>query len=468
MDPYVAGFVGNAGMAVLSVAHRVALAQVIENVPDRTLRLLAIAVAGMPGERARILEAMLADAGIDRARRARGLAAIAPMFRPRSDGVAGTHFPAQVLPRLWKIVAAGEGSLLAYLDPNEDEEDDTYRIAAVCARLFAAAAAAVRDQPELVWPLSLGDAVEREAGLEALSRACDLGGLVHRALPSLKAWIGRPDGDQLAELRLLVRDAASISPDGAQQLLDVLFSHLAEAPKILRLVVQSSNAAGRDTFLSGSELAVFVDRLIVAAEVRAARFERLKSDQPVESLRADLSWIADFLIETDATIQIQGDSAWGKRLRQIRAGVSKTLEGMLGRVTRAVDKTLPMARSQTAGRMTRNLPQIDSAVDPTALAAAEAGLDLLRNVRSLAGPFGCEAQRQALVEGLATQLIAYADMALEEINSGDVLNEALAADRVMMVADFLERIEAETEARAVRRRVAVAGAPSHGASPRAA
>ena len=81
-------------------------------------------------------------------------------------------------------------------------------------------------------------------------------------------------------------------------------------------------------------------------------------------------------------------------------------------------------------------------------------------VRNLAGPFGCEAQRSTLVQNLTVQLSSYADLILEDVNSGDAPDEAAAVDRAAMVAGFLEQISALTEARAVRRRTAVAGGPA--------
>ena len=454
-------------MSDLSVAHRAALAQLIENVPDRTLRQLALAVAGMPGDKARSLESMLAQAAIDRARRAEALTAIAPMFRPRPDGVAATTFPAPVLARLWKAASANQADILAYLDPDEYGEHDAYRVAAVCTRLYAAGAAAVRDQAEAVWPAGLASA-DRDTGLTALARVCDLGGLVHRALPSLKAWTGRPDGDQIAELRLLLRDAAAISPDGAQELLDILFAHLDDAPLILRLVTHSSSAAGRDSFLSGSELAVFVDRLIDAAEHRARSVETWQPGQPVEALQQSLTWIASFLTESDATVQIHPETAWGKRIRHVRLGASKTVGALLGRVQRAVTPALPMAKAQTAGRMTREMPQLDVPLDPSTTTAALDALDLVRILRAPASVFGCEAQRSGLMADLTTQVFNYADLALEEINGGQVADEALAIARVELATNFLDRLETVDQARTMRRRVAVAGHGPQAHSPRAA
>ncbi|CAN5204898.1 hypothetical protein BH10PSE2_BH10PSE2_25420 [soil metagenome] len=455
-------------MADLSVAHRAALAQVIDNVPDRTLKMLALAVSGMPGERARTLETMLGEASVDRARRASAFAAILPLFRPREDGVESLRFSAAIVPRLWKLASSREAGLPALLD-SEDPEADAPRIMAVSARLYAAAATAVRDQPDIVWPPALEPA-DREIRLDDLARCCDLAALVARALPSLPAWIARPNGDQVAELRLLLRDAATIAPDGAQRMLHMLFGHLADAALILRVVVHSSNAAAREAFVHESELAVFIDRLIAAVTVRVGRIAAFKTGENIEALHADLTWVSSVLDELGATMPLQSESAWGKQVRDVRVRIGKRLGELLSGVAKTIDRALPMTRVQTSGRMTRNAPKLDQRLAPEIILAASDAVDLVRTVRGAAGTFGCESQRQGLVQALAIQMTSYADQTIEEINAGDAPDETLALDRVLMVAGFLEQMEAVQEGRTVRRRAAVAGGPAVAvkASPRAA
>ena len=444
-------------MDELSVAHRIALSQLVASVPDRTLRQLTLAVAGMPGDKARDLELILAAESTDRVRRSRGFAALAPLFRLRPDGVEATIFPAGVMPRLWKVAAAREPHLLSMLDTDDDREAS--RTAAVCGRLYAAAAAAVRDQPDVVWPAGLSDAATRARGLEDLSHCCDFGGLIHRALPSLQAWVGRPDGDQIAELRLLIRDASAMTPDGAQRLLDILFSHLADAALVLRLVVHTSNVAARGAFLSESELATFVDRLIAGVEARGLRVSAFKAGDPIGGLQADLTWCADVLQELDGTVHLDREGTWGKTLRDTRVRIGKRLGELLSAVARVVDKTTPMHKVQTSGRMTRNAPRLDEAIEPAVVQAATDALAIVALVRNLAAPFGCEAQRTALVQSLTVQLSGYGNLIIEEVNAGDALDERLALNRAAMAGRFLEQIGAVTEARAVRRRAAVAGGP---------
>jgi hypothetical protein len=445
-------------MTELSVAHRMALAQVVEGVPDRTLRQLTLAVSGMPGGKARALEAMLAAETLDRVRRARGFAALTPLFRPRADGVEATTFPPGVLPRLWKIASSREPNILTFLD--EDDDREAARTAAVCARLCATAAAAVRDRPDEVWPVSLGDPATRGVGLEDLAYCCDFGGLVYRALPSLKAWVGRPDGDQVAELRLLIRDASEMIPDGAERLMDILFSHLADASLILRLMVHTSTAAARGAFLSESELAVFVERLVVGMETRCARIVAFKAGGPLEAFQSDLTWCVDVLQELEATVHVDREGDWGKRLKNMRVRIGKRMGELLSGVTKLVDKAVPMHKVQTSGRMTRNAPKLDVELEPETVVAAQDGLKMVGMVRNLAGPFGCEAQRSTLVQTLTVQLSSYADLIIEDVNAGDAPDETAAIERAAMVAGFLEQIAALTEARAVRRRTAVAGGPA--------
>ena len=263
-------------MTELSVAQRAVLAQVVERLPDRTLKTLSLAVTQMPGARARALSQMLAEEGIDRNRRAVAFAPMIPLFAPRPDGVEGLTFPPAILPRLWKAASATAPALLGTLNDIRLREDDL-RVVAVADRYCIAASGFIRDQPDVVWPAAPGKEAEREAGLTELARCFDLAVMARRALKSLPNWILRPTPDQLAELRLLVRDAAETTPDGGPRMLEILFAHLTDAALVLRLVVHSSRSASKEGVLSGSEMAVFVNRLLAEVESRVARIGAFKA-----------------------------------------------------------------------------------------------------------------------------------------------------------------------------------------------
>lgn len=453
-------------MAGLSVAHRVALAALLGRCSETVIKAVSATIASMPGGRAAELRILLAEEMRDRARRAMVLAPVAPMFRPRADGISALTFPASVLPRLWKAASEREPELLPRLD--EDGPDAV----AVANRICLAAAAAVRDRAELIWPSDLAPQ-QREQGLWDLATCLDLAHLARRGLPSIEIWLKRPDGDQLAELRLLVKDCASIHSDGALRVLEMLFAHLDDAVLVLRIITRTSGVAEREGFLSASELAGFVDRLLAGVDERAARLAAYRPGaEPggVDAVVADLDWCANVLAELDVTLTLDPNSLWGKAVRDSRVSVAAWISGLLRAADKAVDKALPLTRVQTTGRMSRKAPMLSA---PARGEAAEVAFSMLRLVgaaRGATATFGCEAERKALVDSLTERLADYADQVLVMINDGETEDEDHALKLVSVAARYLELIDARDAARIVRRRAAVAGGPvaADGASSRAA
>ena len=454
-------------MPGLSVAHRAALAHLITLCPPELLGGLRRAVGGWPGDKARELSGMLTEVDQERRRRERALGPLTPLFRERMDGIEALTFPAQVLPRLWAVAREGELDLLARLDRDGPEA------AIVGDRLCLAAAAAVRDRPEAVWPSGLADD-EREGGLEMLARCLDLAHLARKAMNHLESWLGRPDGDSLAELRLLIRDASAIHEDGAPRLIDILFAHLKDAALVLRLVTRTSGSAGRDDFLSGSEMAVFVERLIAGVEVRAARVAAFRpgpeAGPEAEGVLEDIRWCTATLGELDVTLEVQPGSAWGKDVREARLKVARRLTETIRSAPKAVDAALPMTRAVLAGRMTRKVPDLNSDPASPALATAGVQLRLLGALRPAAAVFGCESDRKQQADALTETLGRYADEAFDLIHGEEVEDVDRALALMEAVARLLTHLEAHEAARTVRRRAAatIHGIEGRGASPEAA
>lgn len=442
-------------MAGLSAVHRSALAALLARCGDPVLRAVTTAVARLPGQRAIELRAMLSEEMRDRRRRGLVFGPLAPMFRPRPDGVAAMTFPAEVLARLWRVASEREPDLLPRLD-DEDEDSDAV---AVANRICQAAASIVRDRPDLVWPAEVEPDV-RDDGLADLAACLDLAHLARRAMPSIEGWLKRPDGDQLAELRLLVKDAAAIHADGAQRLVEMLFAHLEDAVLVLRIVTRTSGAAEREGFLSASELSDFVDRLLDGVAVRAGRLAAYKPRLDADELRSvvgDLDWCANVLAELDVTLTLDPGSLWGKAVRDARLKLADWLSGLMRAAEKAVDRALPLTRVQIVGRMSRMAPLLSA---PGRGDEADLALALLRLVgaaRGASAVFGCESDRRALEEALQARLVDHADQVLVMINDGEVPDEDQALRLVAVAAKYLEEIGARDAARTVRRRAAVAG-----------
>lgn len=274
--------------------------------------------------------------------------------------------------------------------------------------------------------------------------------------------MGRPGSPATAELKLALRQAASIAPDGATRLMEVLFAHLTDARMMLRVVAHATPVAGRETFLGESELAVFVDRVVTALAQRAAQaaaFEPTDEGADPAMLKADLEWCAETLSEIDVSLTLRTDSAWGKATRQARLKIAVRLSELFSAAERAAVAVLPVERTAMVGRMTRPAPRLDQAVDPVAAGQARALLAVIGLVRGPAAVFGCEADRRQTAEGLTGRLSTWADEAIERLNDGEAPDEAIARKRIALTAELLGLIGAKDAQRTVRRRLTVAGAP---------
>lgn len=450
-------------MAELSVAQRAVLAQMLERVPDRVLKTLSGAVAQMPGERAAALSIMLSDETIDRRRRAIAFAPLLPMFRHRPDGVDSVNFPSGVLPRLWKAASSREPELLLVLDDYRPIEDNP-KMRAVADRICIAAAGAVRDQPDIVWPPNGGDEAARLKGLDELALCFDLAAMARRGLLNLPDLILRPTGDQLAELRLLIRDCAEITADGGPRMLEIFFAHLGDASLILRLVVHSSNAAAKEGFLSESEMASFVNRLIAEVERRVTRIASHKPGakaDPGPGVRADIAWCAETLGELDLTLKLDPEGAWGKQAREARDRINATLSKTLRSLDKALDRLMPSKAVKTTGRMTRQVPDLEAPAAPLEdVQAVIVLLTLLGAIRTAAQVFGCEALRGQLLQSVTERVSLYVDQVIEAVNAGDVPDQRKSLAQIETLAKCLLLIEATDAARTIRRRAAAAGARS--------
>ena len=147
-------------------------------------------------------------------------------------------------------------------------------------------------------------------------------------------------------MKLALRQAAGIAPDGAARLLEMIFAHLEDARSILRVVALAAPGAGRDlsaeAALGESELGGFVDRILTALARRAAQvaaFDPVAAGADLDAFKADLDWCAETLAEIDlvlrgaasvapAALLLPGESSLTRpQLRDPAAIVAAALDG---------------------------------------------------------------------------------------------------------------------------------------------
>ena len=439
-------------MPALSQARRSALLGVVQACPDAVLGGLTAAVGALPGDGAVELAAILDHEGASRRRRSIAFAPLLPMFRPRADETPSLSFPPSVLGALWRRVEREEPVLAAFLDTGGADGSTA------ADRLCARAAGLLRDDPRDVWP---GGGHAGDPRVAELAGCFDLAHLARVGVSALPAWLDRPDSEQLASLRLLIRDAEAVSETGGRRLVDILFAHAPEAGRMLRVVTRTSKLADQQGVLSQSDMGVFVERLLQAIQARVERIggasRRFSADNVVR-ITADILWCADVLAELDLALQLKPDTAWGQSARLARVAVSGAASSLLQSAASAVHAALPQHKRTIVGRMKRLAPWLDAPPDGEAMTLAAGLLPSIEGLRSAAGVLGYEAERARIGHELSDYLSTWANEALDEINDGEAADADAALRLVGRAAHFLTELKALDAARAVRRRAAASEA----------
>ncbi len=255
-------------------------------------------------------------------------------------------------------------------------------------------------------------------------------------------------------------------------MVDILFAHVAEPERMLRVVTRTNRLADKETMLSHSDMGVFVERLLASVTTRVARIAAARPS-PDEAAMAEVvqevAWCAGVLGEIDLCLQMRPDSPWGRAARMARIQVAGQMSGLMKSASAAVHAALPMKRQRLSGRMTRLSPWLDAPATGEAVEAAAALLNAVGGLRG-AAVFGCEGDRMALKTELTDYLSIWANETLDHLADGQVAQPEGPLRLVGVAARFLTLIDALEAARAVRRRAAAAEAllATQGASPAAA
>ena len=444
-------------MSSLSAAHRAALQAVVQAAPDAALAKLGAAVPSLGGDKAAELAVMIVQEARDRARRDTAFAPVLPLFQPRVDATPSLVFPSFLLARMWREAKKDEEAFLSLLDGAGPSQGEWTLVA---DRLCAHAAAVLRDRPGEVWPeYRKPEAGAPPATPAELAGCFDLVPLARSALPRLPAWLERPDANQLAGLRLLIQDAMMVAPDGGRRMIDILFAHVADAERMLRVVTQTSRLADSEFVLSHSDMGVFVERLLASVQTRGQRIAAarpLQDETAMAEVVADVTWCAGVLAEMDLTLQVRPDSPWGRAARMARVQVVGQLSGLMKSTSVAVHAALPMKRQVITGRMTRLCPWLEAPAKGEPIEAAAALLAAVSSLRGAANTFGCEADRLALKTELTDYLSTWANEALDSVGDGEADDPDQALRLIGVAARFLTLLDALEAARAVRRRAAAA------------
>jgi hypothetical protein len=429
----------------------------IAQAPDAAIRnlLLALSADGGHDEGLTRVQHMVEAEANDRQARNLVFLPIAPLCGA-SGPFAGLVFPARVLSLIWAALKADTPSDVeaAKMIANNWHGDDASRLTldSLCER----AARGLRSREGMfAQAATLADS---GGGAETLAACLDIAPITRRALEQMPEWLGRMTSEKAAKLRLAYRDAVAVADDAGPRFFDMLAAHLAEPWLILR-VISGVMDRPQETYVSGSELASFGERVLADIDRRLTDVNAFKATAGREAAHAAANAVHATTVEItelEQSFNLTPDGVWGRRVAKQKKALAAAVEGYLKATDEAVGQALPLQTVRLGPRTAKGVPKLAQDPDPEQVEKAATLLSFMSDVRSSAAAGGFASARAKALEVLENRLDSYVEDVLEEIRSNESVDSERARAFLEIAAEFCGLARDEKAAQIVRRRAAAA------------
>jgi hypothetical protein len=437
-------------MASVPEAKLALVRALIERTPDRALKSLLSAL-GMAedGPMLEIRDLAAAEANARKIGRA-VFFVISPLFEPANRRPGYPNFPTPTPALLWRAVRRLEPDLASKtMRALQDRRsgDLTPRVVDRCC--VALVDALRRDPKAVLCGVSLD--------VDQLIACLELSPVAREAAHLLPTWLGRPGEAEVAALKVVYKDASAIRPDGGPLLTAILSAHLPEPHLALRVVSMIMDRPS-DSYLAGSELSVFADRLFEMVENALAAVRAFDpSDAAAARAAAQTVPVACGVFqEFEESLELGRRSAWGQRLTNLRHALAAACEKRVVQAEEAVEEALPYQGSRVANRVVRNLPRLDAPPAPEAVVRARALMAFLDATHGSAAVGGFGAARNRVAAAISERLTLYAEELFAVLNAGECPNVEVARTCLDLAAEFIAIAESDEAGQLMRRRAAMA------------
>jgi hypothetical protein len=238
----------------------------------------------------------------------------------------------------------------------------------------------------------------------------------------------------------------------------MLAAHLTEPWLILR-VISGVMDRPTDTYLAGSELGSFGERVLADIDrrlVEISAFKAVAGRQSAHTAAAAVHVATVEITEVDQSIHLTADGVWGKRIAKQKAQLANTIEGHLKTTDAAVGQALPLQTVRMGPRSAKGVPRLNHDPDATAVEKAATLLIFMSEVRPSANAGGFASARAKALEVLENRLDTYVEDVLEEIRAEDGVDPDRARAFLEIAAELCGLARDEKAAQIVRRRAAAA------------
>ena len=450
-------------MAALSERKLNVVRTLVETAPDGVVDGLHQALAEASGDTALSSVRRLVETEVrDRQLRNIVLLPIVPMCVGDGSDPLRLTFPVRILGLIWRglkaqapaIVHNAELALYDYR-PGETSTDQFDRLVRMAAK--AIRAAEVREFRSVA---EVCDAA-RPDGAAALLACLDLCPVVRGVAHRLPAWTGQQGGGANVGARLAYKDAVAISDDAGPRFFQMLAAQLQNHWMILR-IISAVMEKPTERYLAETELGVFGEWVLrdIDEALSAVAAIDLDGGSPAAIQAARLvDQITMQANDLETYVTLAREEGWGKALAQHRKSLASTVEGRFRDAEKQFDLALPCGSSKIK-RIRRSIPKLDAAPDTAAVRRCQTLLIFAGEVRFSSNYGGFASARSKMLEVLGEQLDQYVEELLDLLKTGEASNEANARAFIEVAADFNRLVRDDRAADLVRRRAAVAFAPS--------
>ncbi|WP_312161657.1 hypothetical protein [Phenylobacterium sp.] len=431
----------------------------VASAPDKVVSGLRNALAAADGDTAlagvrRVVEAEVAE----RTLRNRVLEPIAPLFIDRRGDPDRLAFPPRALPLLWRGLRAvasvdveTAALVLADFEPGVTSTEPFDRLT---ERLVEEVD--LREQRDIVAALDVIEA-DRAGGVAVLRSCLAMSPVVRRATEKLPEWISRTTQERAAAARLAYRDACRGGEDAGPRFFEMLGAQMAEPWTILRIVSAVMDHP-TESYLSGSELAVFANRLMDAVDANlkvVAGFD-LNGGAPAGQAAAGTVEILTLQIsELENAIDLAREGGWGGRIQKQKQSLASVVERRLRELPKLQSAALPSQKVRVA-RALISEPSLTTPPDPGHVQRCRGLLTFAEGIRASANYGGFASTRVKVMEAAGEALDQYVEDVLSLVRDGEVPDREIAALRLQVAAEFAGLIHEPRASDIVRRRAASA------------
>jgi len=444
-------------MAQLSDAKLGIVRRLIEQAPDSAVRnlLRTLAADGPHDASLTRVQQLLEAETADRNARNAVLAPIAPLCGPPGP-ISALSFPARTLGLIWKALKqeAPERVVTARYCADNRRIGDT--APEVFDHLCARTAAGLRRAGGAFEAAAV--AADEGAGRAVLAGCLDIAPLARYGLEQMPEWLGRMNGEKAAKLRLTYRDVCAVSDDAGPRFFEILTAHLKEPWLILRVIAGVMDHP-HETYVSGSELGGFGDRVLADVDRRLAEiaaFRPTSGRQAAHAVAQTVHLATVEIAEIEQSFQLTADGVWGRQVGKQKRQLAETIEALLQTADRAVAGALPVQTVRIGPRTAKGVPRLTHDPELDQVERAATLLTFMQDVRSSAAAGGFAWARAKVLEALEHRLDSYVEDVLAEIHADDGVDHDRARIFLEIAAELCGLARDEQAAQIVRRRAAAA------------